>query len=101
MPIAPTLMRLLGAAAPRTEAGTIAGKPAASTAEPPRPFAAAASASRRVIPFTRVMTWLLSGSVTLCAAACAFRTISAARKQCACGIAVSVRSRTSETSRGP
>ena len=49
VPIAPTLMRLLGAVAPKTDAGTIAGKPAASTEVAPRPCAASPSALRREI----------------------------------------------------
>ena len=46
VPMAPMLMRLLGACAPKTEEGTIAGKPEA-TAAAPSPFAAAVTNARR------------------------------------------------------
>ena len=48
-------MRLLGAVAPKTEAGTMAGKPAARTVEAPTPRAATESAFRRDISLLRVM----------------------------------------------
>lgn len=44
VPIAPTLMRLPGAEAPKTDAGTIAGKPATSVA-----LLAVLTKSRRVV----------------------------------------------------
>ena len=50
VPMAPTLMRLLGAEAPKTEAGTIDGKPAA-TSEPATPLPTPAMNLRRVTPF--------------------------------------------------
>src|SRR5258706_62700 len=54
LPIAPTLSRLLGAVAPNTDAGTMAGKPAATRAEPPFLSAAAANSLRRDISFRRL-----------------------------------------------
>src|SRR5262245_44293016 len=50
VPIAPTLIRLLGDVAPNTEAGTMAGKPAA-TDEAIIPLPAVARNRRRLILF--------------------------------------------------
>jgi hypothetical protein len=51
--MAPTLTRLLGAVAPKTEWGTIAGKPAAIREELPIPAAATSRALRREIGLLR------------------------------------------------
>src|SRR5262245_59101304 len=63
VPIAPTLIFLLGAAAPKTEAGTIEGKPEARTDVAPRPWAAIVRAFRREISVRRfsVMGFLRDG----------------------------------------
>src|SRR5712672_2129916 len=49
LPMAPTLIRLPGAVAPKTEEGTMAGNPAARTDVPPIPRAAIPSSFRRDI----------------------------------------------------
>jgi hypothetical protein len=51
VPMAPTLIRLLGAVAPKTEAGTIEGKP--RTVVAPTPWAAMPRAFRREISVRR------------------------------------------------
>ena len=99
VPIAPTLIRLLGAVAPE-DRGRHDGR------EPGGERGRTAEARRRRLERLPTRDRARhdrppSEITTLFAAAWAFRTISAARKECACVMAVSVRSSTSDTSRGP
>src|SRR5437867_8917419 len=57
-PMAPTLILLLGAVAPSTDAGTMAGKAAAASEEPPIPCAAVNNSLRRGISFRR--RWVMA-----------------------------------------
>ena len=111
-PIAPMLIWLLGACAPSTEAGTMVGKPAAGPMRRRGPFRRrpgkpAATSCHCVSCPTRPPC--LGGprparfavSVRRWACCWASSTSCVARKQCACDIAVSVRSRTSLTSCAP